>query len=333
MRSSTGDRAAAAPPGRARAEEHELERMNTTPHRATPGRRMLGRWRRGGGWSTALLTAPVVLAFLYFTWGPIVSGVILSFQSNNFVSEGKWVGLENFTYVLNDPLLGKALLNTFYLTALTVVFGFPLPLFLAIFVAEVRRRRPAFMVLAYLPVVVPPTAGILLWRTFYYPDSTGLFNALLSGIGLGPIGWLQDQAAAMPSLVLYSIWAGTGGTMIIFVAALTGVRTDLYEAAELDGAGVWRRVWHVTFPQIRGIILVLLLLQVIGTLQVFTEPYLFTDGGPVNSTVTVMLLIYRYAFTGGGDFGAATALSVILALILGVFSLLYYFVTRRWSQD
>lgn len=179
-------------------------------------------------------------------------------------------------------------------------------------------------------MVVPPVVAILLWKIFYDPGTSGLFNTVLGWFGIGPFAWLNSPDLAMPAIVLEATWAGAGATAIIYLAALTGVRTELYEAAELDGAGIWRRVWHVTIPQIRGIILIMMLLQLIGTFQVFTEPFLFTGGGPDNATTTILLLIYRYAFING-DFGAATALSVLLALVLCVLSVVYHFLTRRWS--
>ena len=122
----------------------------------------------------------------------------------------------------------------------------------------------------------------------------------------------------MPSLVLEATWAAAGGSIIIYVAALLGVPGELYDAAEVDGASIWRKIWHVTLPQLRGVLFVMLILQVIATAQVFLEPFLFTGGGPGNATVTVLLLIYRYAFQNslGGDYGEATALSVMLAIVL-----------------
>jgi multiple sugar transport system permease protein len=134
----------------------------------------------------------------------------------------------------------------------------------------------------------------------------------------------------MPSLVLQATWANAGATVLIYLAALTAVRGDLYDAAEVDGAGLWHKIWHVTLPQLRGVLLITLILQVIATFQVFTEPYLMTNGGPQNATVTVLLQIYNYAFRFG-DYGAATALSVLLALFLAVMSAVYFRLTRSWS--
>jgi multiple sugar transport system permease protein len=122
--------------------------------------------------------------------------------------------------------------------------------------------------------------------------------------------------------------------VIIYLAALTGVNRELYEAASVDGASLWRKVWHITIPQLRGVLLLTMILQIIGTAQVFLEPYLFTSGGPANATVTVLLMIYNYAFGNslGGDYGNATALSLMLAVFLALFSLLYLRLTRSWSS-
>ncbi|MFI5707526.1 carbohydrate ABC transporter permease [Kribbella sp. NPDC051620] len=301
----------------------------STARPATQSRRGPVSWFRSGGLSSILFALPLVLTFLYFSWGPIVRGLVLSFQKTNLVAPAEWVGMSNFSYVLTDPQLPQATINTLYFALLALVFGFPVPLFLAVFISELRKTGWLYNVISYLPAVVPPVVAILLWKYFYDPGS-GVFNAILGWFGLGPYAWLNSPSLAMPAIVLEATWAGAGATSIIYLAALTGVRNELYEAAELDGAGIWRRVWHVTIPQIRGIILIMMLLQLIGTFQVFTEPFLFTGGGPDNATTTILLLIYRYAFING-DFGAATALSVLLALVLCVLSVVYHFLTRRWS--
>lgn len=282
--------------------------------------------------TTIVIALPLVLVFLYFSWGPIVNGLVMSFQKTNFVEASSWVGLENFEYVLNDPLLPVAVGNTLWYGLLCLVLGFPLPIILAVAMSEFRRRGGIYSALAYLPVVFPPVVSILMWKVFFDPSSNGLFNTVLGWIGVDPLPWLNSGATAMPSLVLEATWAGAGTNVIIFLAALTGVRSELYEAAELDGAGIWRRIWHITLPQIRGIILVLVLLQIIGTAQIFTGPYLFTNGGPDNATMTVLLMIFNYAFING-DYGAATALSVLFALVLAIFAAIYQFTTRKVASE
>jgi multiple sugar transport system permease protein len=305
----------------------------STVRRPGPRRRSgLLRWYRRGGLGAVLFAIPIVVIFFYFTWGPIVSGVMLSVQKTNLVGPAQWVGLSNFSYVLEDPELPRAALNTAYFALLALVFGFPVPILLAIFINELRTWGWLYNALAYLPAVVPPVAAILLWKFFYDPSGGGIFNTVLGWVGLGPYPWLNSEAMAMPSIVLEATWAGAGSTAIIYLAALGTVRTELYEAAEIDGAGIWSRIWHITLPQLRGIILIMMLLQLIGTFQLFTEPYLFTGGGPNNATQTIMLKIYNYAFVNG-DYGAATALSVLLAIFLCLLSVVYQLATRRWNQS
>jgi multiple sugar transport system permease protein len=290
-------------------------------------------WVRGGGLGTLLFLLPMLLVFGAFSWYPIVRTVIMSLQHTNLVSPATWVGLDNFRAVLNDPLLPKAVENTAEFAGLALVFGYPIPLIAAVLMSEVKRFRGIYSALAYLPVVIPPVVAVLLWKTFYDASSTGVFNTILGWIHLGPYPWLQSQSTAMPSLVLESTWANAGGTVIIYLAALTGVNRELYEAASVDGAGVLRKVWHITLPQLRGVLLLTMILQIIGTAQVFLEPYLFTSGGPNNATVTVLLMIYNYAFGNslGGDYGSATALSLMLAAFLALFSWAYLRATRSWS--
>jgi len=301
---------------------------------ATRRRRTPLTWARGGGLAALLFLLPTLLVFGAFSWYPIVRTVIMAFQHTNLVQPARWVGWDNFRTVWDDPLFAVAVKNTLYFAGLALLFGYPIPLAAAVIMSERRRGGGLFSVLAYLPVVIPPVVAVLLWKTFYDAGSTGVFNTVAGWAGLGPYPWLQSPNWAMPSLVLESTWANAGATVIIYLAALRGVNRDLYEAAGLDGAGVWRKVWHVTVPQLRGVLLVTMILQIIGTAQVFLEPYLFTSGGPDNSTVTVLLMIYDYAFGNslGGDYGAATALSLMLAGVLAVFSAGYLRLTRSWSD-
>jgi multiple sugar transport system permease protein len=291
-------------------------------------------WVRGGGLSTLIFLLPLLLIFGLFSWYPIARAVVMSVQKTNLLTAPVFVGLDNFANVLNDPLLGTAILNTLWFAVLALIFGYPLPLVMAVLMSEVRRAKGLFSALAYLPVVVPPVVAVLLWKFFYDGSATGVFNTILGWVGIPPQPWLQDAGTAMPSLVLEATWAGAGGTVIIYLAALLAVPPELYDAAEIDGASIWKKIWHVTLPQLRGILFITLILQVIGTAQVFLEPFLFTQGGPNNSTLTVLLLIYRYAFASstGGDYGSATALSIMLAVVLGVLSVVYFRMTKKWSN-
>ena len=300
--------------------------------RAQPLGRRLWTWVRGGGITTFLFFVPLLFTFGYFAWWPILKSLQLALQKTNLVTEPTWVGLDNFTRVLADPLLGTAVANTLLFAGLAIVIGFPVPILLATFMAEMRRSRQFASVLAYLPVIIPPVVAVLLWKQFYDPSPDGLFNSVLGAFGIPPQPFLQDPNTAMLDIVIQATWAGFGQATIIYLAALMSVPPELYEAAEMDGAKVVRRFWHITLPQMRGIMLLMMLLQIIGTMQVFTEPFVMTGGGPVNRTTTILMLIYNYAFQQG-DYGKATALSLLLAVVLTIVSAVYLRLTRSWSKS
>ena len=303
------------------------------PQRSAARRRTPLTWLRGGGLGNLVFLLPLLLVFGLFSWWPIVRAAVMSVQTTNLVTAPVFVGWANFSHVLHDPLLGTAIANTVWFAVLALIFGYPLPLVMAVLMSEVRKLKGVYSALAYLPVVVPPVVSVLLWKFFYDGSATGVFNTILGWVGIPPQPWLQSAGSAMPSLVLEATWAAAGGTVIIYLAALLSVPPELYDAAEVDGASVWGKIWHVTLPQLRGILFVTLILQIIGTAQVFLEPYLFTGGGPNHATLTVLLLIYQYAFQNstGGDYGSATALSIMLAVVLGILSVLYFRLTKRWS--
>lgn len=304
----------------------------TQRRRSTSVAERLRGWVRGGGLATLVVFLPLLISFGYFAWWPILKSLQLAFQRTDLINEPTWVGLSNFQRVFADPLLWTATGNTVWFAVLALFVGFPLPILMATVMAELRRTRQITSVFVYLPVIIPPVVSVLLWRQFYDPSSSGLFNTALSWLDLGPLGWLQDPILAMPSIVIQATWATSGTATTIYLAALMSIQSELYDAAEVDGASILRRTWHITFPQLRGVILLMLLLQVIGTLQVFTEPFVMTGGGPENRTVTLLMLIYNYAFVSG-DFGKATALSLLLAVALSLISAVYLRSTRRWSQS
>lgn len=306
-------------------------------HKATSRRwpRVRARFGRDGLGTFAFLL-PLLVIFGVFSWFPIVRALVMSLQETNLVSEPTFVGVENFARVLADPLFATAVRNTAYFSFLALVIGFPIPIVLAVIMSEARRGKGLMSGLAYLPVVVPPVVSVLLWKqVFFNASPNGLFNTILNWVGLGPLPWLQNATSAMPSIVIEATWAGAGATVIIYLAALLSVPPELYDAAEVDGASIRQKIWHVTLPQLRGVLFVTLILQLIATAQLFTEPFLFTGGGPANSTMSLLLLIYHYAFQNslGGEYGMAAALSVMLAAFLGVFTAGYFWLTRSWSTS
>jgi len=306
----------------------EIRRAPGRRGRPPARRRSLRRTVTDNLLAYAFLTAGIA-CFALFSWYPLVRGVMLSFQQVNFVTDPIWVGLDNFRALFADPLFWTASRNTLVFTGLALVFGYAVPLGLAVLLNELRHFSGFFRLAVYLPVMLPPIVTVLLWQFFYDPGN-GLFNSVLSGLHLPTSQWTQSSSTALLSLVLVSTWSNLGGATLIYLAGLQNIPGELYEAAELDGASVWQRLRHVTVPHLRFIMLVMLLLQIIATMQVFIEPYQLT--GTTNpDTITIMVLIYRYAFTVNHDFGLAAATSVLLFAMLGAFSALYLWLTRESS--
>jgi multiple sugar transport system permease protein len=267
-----------------------------------------------------------LVCFALFSWYPIFRGILLSFQQVNFVTAPEWVGWQNFATLFDDPLFGIAWRNTLYFTGLALVIGFAIPFAVAIVLNELRHVKAYFRLVVYIPVMLPPVVVAILWKWFYDPGP-GLFNSMLRAVGLSPLAWLNSADTSMLSLVLVATWASMGSATLIYLAALQTIPGELYEAAELDGANLWQRLRYVTIPHTRFVLLIMMLTQIVATMQVFTEPYVMTGGGPEDSTVTVLLLLYRYAFTYN-DFGTASAMSLLLFIVLGAFSALYLRLTR-----
>ncbi|BCY08435.1 carbohydrate ABC transporter permease [Actinoplanes sp. L3-i22] len=270
-----------------------------------------------------------LLCFALFSWYPLVRSITLSFQQDNLVTDPQWVGLDNYRALFADPLFLTAIRNTAEFTGLALIFGYAVPIGLAILLNELRHFTTYFRLAVYLPVMLPPIVSAMLWQFFYDPGQ-GLFNTLLHGAHLPESQWVQSPRTAMLSLVLVSTWANLGGSTLMYLAALQSLPPELYEAAELDGAGLWQRIRRVTLPQLRFIMLVMLLLQITATMQVFIEPFQLT-GFTNPDTITVMTLIYRYAFAVNQDFGLAAALSVLLFVVLSAFAAIYLRITRERS--
>ncbi|MFJ8751925.1 carbohydrate ABC transporter permease [Streptomyces sp. NPDC102441] len=271
-----------------------------------------------------------LVCFALFSWYPMVREFLLAFQKTDGGAV-TWVGLDNLTTVVNDPAFWQAWRNTLLYTALALVLGFAVPFVVAIVINEFRHGKGYLRLLVYLPVMLPPVASVLLFKYLYDPGY-GLLNEVFGFFGLPAQQWLQDPDTSLLSVVVASTWMNMGGAALIYLAALQGIPGELYEAAELDGAGVLRKIWHVTIPQTRLILSLMLLMQIIATMQVFVEPFLLTGGaGPEGSTTTVVYLIYQYAFNFN-NYGAAAALGLLLLVLLAGFSAAYVKLSRSENE-
>ena len=305
---------------------------------AARGRRpraLLPRARRNAGAWAFLIGA--VLCFSFFSWYPIVREIIMSFQKPVYGGGFAWTGWTNYIRIFHDPTFWQAWRNTAEFTLLALVIGFAVPFVVAIVLNELRHARGYLRALVYLPVMLPPASALLLFAYFYNPQY-GLFDDILRILHLPTSQWVLQPgtgfiSTAMVSVVIASTWMNMGSATLIYLAALQNIPGELYEAAELEGAGIFRRVRHVTIPQTRLILVMLLMLQVVATTQMFIESYVLTNGGGgVGDNVqSVVMLIYQYAFamSGASNYNAASALGVILMLVLAVFSGGFLWITRE----
>lgn len=294
----------------------------SSPPKSPRRRRLHIDW--GQQLTAYLFLLPALAVFAVFAWFPILNSVVMSFQNVNLVdaSRSTWVGFRNFERMFADPTFAASWINSFEFTVLSIIIGFFVPVVVAVLVNEMRLARGFFRVVYFLPSVIPPLIGLLVWRLIYSPNPGGLLNNLVVALGGAPQQWLQDPALVKPSILIIMTWGGFGGTMLIYLATLQDLPVELYEAAEIDGASIWQRARHIILPYLRPTMLVLLIIQVLGLVQIFIEPLVLTQGGPGQATMTPVFTLYRKGFLNG-DYGLAAAWSVLLMIVLGLISLVY----------
>ena len=295
----------------------------TTPAaRAAATARARRRRRRLDGVTGHGYLIGAVVCFAVFSWYPMVREFVMSFQQTRR-GVTTWVGWQNYIRMWHDPSFFAAWRNTAVFTLLALAFGYALPFAIAILLNEFRHAQGYLRALVYLPVMLPPASALLLFRYAYDPSGAGIFNNIMHTLHLPTSQWTQSTTMAIPSLVIASTWMNMGGAILIYLAALQNIPGELYEAAELDGAGVLRRIWNATVPQTRLILSLMFLLQVVATMQLFIEPLILAGGAGVeDSTTSVVYLMYQHAFRQN-DLNGAAALGVMLLVVLSGFSALY----------
>ncbi|MGH7542043.1 MAG: carbohydrate ABC transporter permease [Gemmatimonadota bacterium] len=277
----------------------------------------MARARARAGW---LFIAPSLVVIGLFFLLPIGAAFLLSFTDFDIYAladpgNARFVGLDNYRALLGDAVFWTAVRNTFYF----VLVGGPLTVGLALGAAlllnaKLVRFKGFFRTVYFAPVVTTLVAVAVVFRYLYHPRA-GLLNAALDPLGIGPIDWLGDPAWAMPAIILMAAWKNFGYSMIIFIAGFQNIPEHLYEAALIDGAGPWQRFWYVTLPMLAPTFLFVGLITMIGYFQLFAEPYVMTQGGPVNSTLSVVLLMYEEGFRWW-NMGYAAAIAFVLFVII-----------------
>jgi multiple sugar transport system permease protein len=289
---------------------------------------------RAVGW---LFAGPALLVIALFFALPVLAALALSVtdfdiyalaDSNNL----RFVGFDNYLALLANPLFWKALGNTFYFVLVGVPLSIAVSLGAALLLhSKLGRFKPFFRTAFFAPVVTTVVAVSVIWRYLFH-TRYGLVNWGLGGLGIDPIDWLGDPHWAMPTIILFAVWKNFGYNMIIFLAGLQAIPEDLYEAARIDGASIWRQFRHVTLPMLGPVLLLVGILTMAGYFQLFAEPYVMTQGGPLESTVSVLYLMYEQGFKWW-NLGMASAVAFILfALMAGITSGLLWFARRRGAE-
>ncbi len=265
-----------------------------------------------------LFILPALSILTVFMIVPALQAFRMSFYDWKLLGVSTFVGLKNYLDFFSYPNVLLSVRNTLLFSLLNVPGTVAVSLFFALMLNNEIRGRRFFRVLFYLPVISSDVAVSLLWKWLYWAGEIGILNNLLKGVGLPPQDWLGNPALAMPAVAALSVWKGMGAQVLIFLAGLQSIPPELYEAARIDGAGIWANFRHVTLPLLRPMTLLVVLLLTIGSLQVFTPIMVMTGGGPANSTITIAFYIYNLAFSQG-RYGLAAAVSYVLfAAILGI---------------
>lgn len=278
-------------------------------------------------WQGLLYVMPWLVGFFIFTAYPFVTSFYLAFTDWKGIGEQRFVGAENYARLFtDDPPFLQSIWNTFFYTAFHVPGVMILAFLAALLLNERVRLIPLFRTLFYLPSVTTGVATVVLWVWILHPN--GLLNGFLGFFGIPGPNWFGSSSWALPGLILMSFW-GIGTNMVIYLAGLQGVPQQLYEAAEIDGASAWHRALHVTIPMMTPSIFLTLVLGIIGSFQVFTAALVATEGGPGNATLFVLLHLYFQAFRYF-RLGYASAIAWVLFVIILAFTLLQFWLARRW---
>lgn len=306
--------------------------MGAATATADRGRAPRARSRLGGHLTGWAFSSPFVVLFGVFMAIPIVASFVISFTSFNIGNLQSWssaefVGIDNYTKALGDERFLKSLRNTAYF----VVVGVPGTIVCALAVAVglnriIGRLKTVFRVGYFLPVVTSIVAIAVVWRYLLEPD-VGIINSLLAQVGIAGPSWLGDTRTAMPSIIALGVWRSLGFSMVIFLAALQTIDPALYDAAKVDGARGWALFRYITLPLLRPAMLFVAVFTSIGFLQVMEEPFVMTNGGPVDSTLTTSMLIYEQGFRFF-NLGYASAIAYVLFVIIAVLAVIQF----RWLR-
>ncbi|ACZ42928.1 binding-protein-dependent transport systems inner membrane component [Thermobaculum terrenum ATCC BAA-798] len=281
-----------------------------------------------------LFIAPFWILFLVFGLYPIVYSLYLSFFKGFGFEEKTFFGLGNYIHLFQDERYIKAVINTTYFAAGSVFILSPLALILALVVNSrlvPGQLKSFYKAMLFFPVITSAVVIAIIFARVL-DQQYGLLNALLRWFGLGPYGWLTDPKFVMPSFIIMAIWTYLGINMLYWIAGLTGISRELYEAAYTDGANKWQAFWHITLPLLRPVTLFVVIQAIVGSYNLFAQPLLLTNGGPSDASLTITLYLYNQGFVYF-NVGYASAIAYSMVVILLILSLLNIYLFRGYSTE
>jgi len=291
-----------------------------------PAQRPIRRWTRES-FHAYVFMLPAILGLLLFTLGPAIASLWLSFTEYNILTPPEWIGLANYAEMFQAQLFWQALRVSAIYSVVSVPLGLTLALGLAVLLNHKMRGMMVFRSIYYLPTVISGVGVAMLWRWLFNAEF-GVINVLLDKVGINGPAWLLDQRWALPALIFTSLW-GVGGTTLIFLAGLQGIPQELYEAAEIDGAGRWNQFRSVTLPLLSNVTFFNLVLGIIGALQVFTDAFVITRGGPNHATLFLSVYLYQHAFLYL-NMGYAAAIAWFMFLLVMTLTLIVFKSSPFW---
>ncbi len=284
-----------------------------------------------------MFLTPALIVLGVFFLLPVIGALALSFTDYDLYALAdphnvRFVGLHNYWALLHRPVFWAALAHTAYFVAVGVPLSMAVSLGAALLLnSPLARARAFFRTALFAPVVTTVVAVAIVWR-YLFNTKYGVVNALLEWLGLHPVDWLGDPHWAMPTIILFAVWKNFGYNMIIFMAGLQAIPGELYEAARMDGASPWRQLRHITLPLLQPTLLMVAILTVSGYFQLFAEPYVITEGGPLQSTVSVLYLMYDEGFTWW-NLGSASAVAFALFVVMFAVTALMLRLSRRSLRE
>jgi multiple sugar transport system permease protein len=298
----------------------------------THGKLKVGRFRTTSV-VIFIFLGPSLFTISFFFILPVVLAFFISLTDFDIYSLGnlslvRFIGMENYKKLFEDPLFWKSLFNTFYFVFVGGPISILVSLLSALFInSKLTKFKKLIRFMFFAPVVTTLVAVAIVWRYLYHPRF-GAFNYFLSILGINPINWLGDPRFAMPAIILLAVWKNFGYNMLIFLAGLQNIPEELYEAAKIDGASAFQQFKNITLPMLAPTTLFVTLTTMIGYFQLFAEPYVMTQGGPMNSTLSIVLLMYQHGFRWW-NMGYSTTIAFSLFFIILVFSILQLKIQRK----